>query len=32
MDIDSDLENILKRAGYKKGANETFSIQTKIIK
>jgi len=31
MDIDSDLENILKRAGYKKGANETFSIETKII-
>ena len=31
IDIDSDLENILKRAGYKKGANETFSIETKII-
>ncbi len=31
MDIDSDLENILKRAGYKKGANQTFSIETKII-
>jgi len=31
-DADEDLNNILKRAGYKKGANETFSIQTKIIK
>ena len=31
-DANIDLDNILKRAGYKKGANETFSIQTKIIK
>jgi hypothetical protein len=31
-DANEDLDNILKRAGYKKGANETFSIQTKIIK
>jgi hypothetical protein len=30
-DANDDLDNILKRAGYKKGANETFSIQTKII-
>ena len=30
-DANIDLDNILKRAGYKKGANETFSIQTKII-
>jgi len=29
-DANDDLDNILKRAGYKKGANETFSIQTKI--
>ncbi len=31
-DANEDLDNILKRAGYKKGANQTFSIQTKIIK
>lgn len=31
-DANDDLDNILKRAGYKKGANQTFSIQTKIIK
>lgn len=30
-DANIDLDNILKRAGYKKGSNETFSIQTKII-
>jgi len=30
-DANDDLDNILKRAGYKKGANQTFSIQTKII-
>ena len=31
-DANDDLDSILKRAGYKKGANQTFSIQTKIIK
>jgi|TARA_R100000479_G_scaffold172936_1_gene118134 hypothetical protein len=30
-DIMSDLDNILKNAGYEKKGNETFTIETKVI-